>query len=77
VVAAARKRAASFGGGGAITGFRAGGVDGYKGLARRMKKALRQAPLIVPNLRITVGELVTGRTFRVEPPPVAGYFAPP
>ena len=77
VVAAARERAASFGGGGAITGFRTSGVDGYKGLARRMKKALRQAPLIVPNLRITVGELVTGRTFRVEPPPVAGYFAPP
>ncbi|MBK7197115.1 MAG: hypothetical protein IPH80_32045 [Myxococcales bacterium] len=37
---------------------RASGVDGLrKGLARRMKKALRQA-LIVPNLRITVGELV-------------------
>lgn len=77
VVAAARDRAGSFAGGGAIGGFRTSGVDAYKGLARRMKKVLRQAPLIVPNLRITVGELVTGRTFRVEPPPLTGYFTRP
>jgi len=77
VVAAARDRAGSFGGSGAIGGFRASNVDAYKGLARRMKKALRQAPLIVPNLRITVGELVTGRTFQIAPPPMAGYFAAP
>ena len=77
VIAAARDRAPSFGGSGAIAGFRTAGADGYRGLARRMKKTLRQAPLIVPNLRITVGELIAGRTFAVAPPPLTGYFAAP
>lgn len=73
VVAAARDRAASFGGAGAIAGFRTSGVDAYRGLARRMKKQVRQAPLVVPTLRVTVGELIPDRGLTVTPPPLLDY----
>ncbi|MBK9035676.1 MAG: hypothetical protein IPL61_31240 [Myxococcales bacterium] len=74
VVAAARERAATFGGAGAISGFRTSGVDGYRGLARRMKRVVRQVPLLVPNLRIAVGDLIEGRTFTIARPAASSYF---
>jgi|GEM_PF-3115553 len=77
VVARARERAGSFGGSGAIAGFRTTGTDGYRGLARRMKRAVRQAPLVVPNLRIAVGTLIEGRTFTIVRPSPATYLAAP
>ncbi len=77
VVARARERAPGFAGSGAITGFRAAGADGYLGLARRLHRAVRQAVLVVPNLRITVGDLIVGRSFAIPRPPLTSYLAPP
>ncbi len=76
VVARARERAGSFAGSGAIAGFRAGGADGYLALARRLRRAVRQAPMLLPNLRITVGALIEGRTFTIPRAPMASYLAP-
>lgn len=76
VVAAARDRAGSFGGSGAISGFRVGGLDGYRALGRRMKRVVRQAPMLVPNLRLAVGELLEGRAFSVTRPSLSSYFQP-
>lgn len=77
VVARARERAGSFPGSGAIAGFRAGDADGYRGLARRLKRAIRQGPMLLPNLRIAVGNLIEGRTFTIARPPLASYLRPP
>jgi hypothetical protein len=74
VVARARERAGSFGGSGAIAGFRTGDTDGYRGLARRLKRLVRQAPLLVPNLRIAVGNLIEGRTFAIARPDAKTYL---
>lgn len=76
VVTAARERAGSFGGSGAISGFRASGIDGYRALGRRMKRIVRQAPMLVPNLRLAVGELLEGRAFTVTRPALSSYFQP-
>lgn len=74
VVAQARERIGSFGGSGAIAGFRTGGTDGYRSLARRMKRNPRQAPMVVPNLRIAVGDLIEGRSFTIARPDPASYL---
>jgi ABC-type amino acid transport substrate-binding protein len=75
VVARARERAGSFPGSGAIAGFRAGGADGYLALARRLRRAVRQPPMLLPDLRITVGELLAGRAFAIARPPLASYLS--
>ncbi len=77
VVAKARDRASSFGGSGAIAGFRTSGTDGYRGLARRMKRAVRQSPMVVPNLRIAVGNLIEGRSFAIARPALGSYLTAP
>jgi hypothetical protein len=77
VVARARERATSFPGSGAIAGFRTGGADDYLALARRLRRALRRAPMLLPDLRITVGDLLLGRTFTIATPPLASYLSSP
>lgn len=77
VIARARERAPSFAGSGAIAGFRAGGADGYQALARRLRRAVRRAPMLLPNLRITVGALIEGRAFTIATPPLASYLPAP
>lgn len=74
VIAKARDRASSFPGSGAIAGFRTGDTDGYRSIARRLRRALRQAPLLVPNLRIAVGGLIEGRTFAIARPDAKTYL---
>lgn len=76
VVAAARARLPGFSAAGPITGFRTSGVDGYRALARRLKRVVRQAPLLVPNLRLAFDDLLVGRRFTIPTPPVADYFRP-
>ena len=76
VVARARERAVTFAGSGAIAGFRAGGTDGYAELGRRLRRKVRQAPMLQPNLRITVGGLIEGRTFAIPRPSLASYLTP-
>lgn len=77
VVARARERAASFAGSGAIAGFRPAGAEAYGALARRLRRAVRQAPMLLPNLRITVGDLIEGRSFTIARPPLTSYVTAP
>jgi ABC-type amino acid transport substrate-binding protein len=74
VVAAARARLPSFSASGPINGFRAAGGDAYRGLARRLRRIVRQAPLIVPNLRLAVDALLDGRRFAIATAPVTDFF---
>jgi hypothetical protein len=73
--ALAAERSLTFTGGGAITGFRSGSGDAYKALARRFGRPQRRGPMVIPNLRITVGELIEGRRFAIDPGDVRRYLA--
>ena len=75
VQAAAAERALTFGGAGAISGFRSGSADAYRGLARRFGRPQRRGPMVVPNLRIAVGELIEGRKFAIDPGDARRYIA--
>lgn len=75
VQALAAERAPTFAGSGAISGFRSGTADAYKPLARRFGRAPRRGPMVVPNLRIAVGELIEGRVFNVDPGDAKRYAA--
>lgn len=75
VQALAAERALTFGGSGALAGFRSGTSDAYKGLARRFGRTPRRGPMVVPNLRIAVGELIEGRVFRIDPGDAKKYAA--
>lgn len=80
LVARARERAASFAGAGALGGFRAAGATAYQDLARRLGRKLRQAPMVVPALRLAVGALLADRTLTIARPPLTSYVtaaAPP
>ena len=73
--ALAAERAPSFAGSGAIAGFRSGTADAYRALARRFGRTPRRGPMLVPSLRIAVGELVEGRTFVIDPGDAKRYAA--
>ncbi len=77
VQALAAERALSFGGSGAITGFRAASADAYRGLARRFGRPVRRGPLVIPAVRLAVGVLIDDRTFAIEPGDLRRYAAPP
>ena len=71
----AAERALTFTGSGAISGFRSGSSDAYKTLARRFGRPQRRGPMVVPNLRIAVGELIEGRVFKIDPGDARRYIA--
>lgn len=73
--AQAAERSLSFSGGGTISGFRGGSSDAYRALARRFGRKVRRGPMVVPNLRIAVGDLIEGRTFTIDPGDVRRYIA--
>lgn len=75
IQALAAERALTFSGGGAISGFRSGSSDAYKSLARRFGRPQRRGPMVVPNLRIAVGELIEGRVFKIDPGDARRYLA--
>lgn len=75
VQAAAAERALTFSGSGAISGFRPGSADAYRSLARRFGRPQRRGPMVVPNLRIAVGELIEGRRFAIDPGDARRYIA--
>lgn len=60
-----RKRIASaatrFDGGDVLAGFDTGGGEAVKGLARRFARVERRGPMVIPNLRVTVENLVEAR----------------
>jgi ABC-type amino acid transport substrate-binding protein len=73
--ARAAERAPTFGGSGPISGFRAATADAYKSLARRFGRTQRRGPMVLPNLRMTVGELIEGRAFSIDPGDARRYVA--
>jgi hypothetical protein len=75
IQASAAERSLTFAGSGAISGFRSGSSDAYKALARRFGRPQRRGPMVTPNLRIAVGELIEGRTFTIEPGDARRYVA--
>jgi ABC-type amino acid transport substrate-binding protein len=75
IQALAAERALTFSGSGAISGFRSGSSDAYKTLARRFGRTPRRGPMVVPNLRIAVGELIEGRVFAIDPGDARRYVA--
>ncbi|MEZ4402433.1 MAG: hypothetical protein R3B06_20580 [Kofleriaceae bacterium] len=77
VVTQARAQAPRFAGAAAITGFRPADAEVEQALARRLRRPLRLPPLVVPALRITVGELLVGRRFDIARPAVTSYLPAP
>lgn len=75
IQAVAAERSLTFPGAGPISGFRSGSPDAYRALARRFGRPQRRGPMVTPNLRIAVGELIEGRTLRIEPPDARRYLA--
>jgi hypothetical protein len=71
----AAEKALTFTGSGAISGFRSSNADAYKSLSRRFGRPQRRGPMVVPNLRIAVGDLLEGRTFTIDPGDVKRYAA--
>ncbi len=73
--AALAAAAATFKSDGAIAGFRADGDDGVRGIQRRFSVAVKRGPLVVPAVRLLVGDLVEGRTFAIERTPATNFVA--
>jgi hypothetical protein len=69
--------ATSFSGGEVLGGFVAGGGDRLRSLARRFAHRERRGPMVIPNLRVTVDELVETRAFSIPHVDLAGLLAPP
>lgn len=66
----------AFQGDGAIGGFRAGGADGVRAIARRFAPAERRGPMALPDVRIGLGELLGGRGFAIPRVDVKALAAP-
>lgn len=67
--------ASTFKSDGAIAGFRVDGADGVRGIQRRFSVPVKRGPLVVPAVRLLVGDLVEGRTFAIERAPVTSFVA--
>jgi hypothetical protein len=67
---AVRKKAAAsastFKGCSVLSGFRVGGADAVKSLARRFSKKERRGPMATPSIRVTVDELVEPRKLTID-----------
>lgn len=66
----------AFEGDAALGGFRAGGGEGVKAMARRMSPAERRGPMALPDVRIGFGELLAGRGFALPKADVKAWIAP-
>ncbi|MCE9580400.1 MAG: hypothetical protein K8W52_45195 [Deltaproteobacteria bacterium] len=66
----------AFEGDAAIGGFRAGGADGVKALARRFAPGERRGPMALPDVRIGLGELLAGRGFAIPRADLKTLIAP-
>ncbi len=71
--AAIAEAAASFQGDGTIVGFRSTDVETIRGIARRFSPPVKRGPLVVPAVRLVVGDLVQERTFAIERTPVTMF----
>lgn len=69
--------AATFTGDRTIGGFRAGDADAVRAIARRFTAPVKRGPLVVPSVRLVVGDLVEGRTFTIERTPATQFVVAP
>lgn len=68
--------AAAFRGDGTISGFRGADVESVAAIRRRFSPTVKRGPLVVPAVRLLVGDLVEGRTFSLERTPVTTFAGP-
>ena len=67
--------AASFKGDGTVGGFRAADGEAVKAIARRFGAPVKRGPLVVPSVRLVVGDLVEGRKLAIERTPATAFAA--
>ena len=69
--------ATGFAGGEVLAGFEAGGGDAVKALAGRFGKRERRGPMVIPDLRVAVDELVADRKPVIRRVELRGLIAKP
>jgi hypothetical protein len=70
---AAIAAAANFKGDATVASFRAGDADAVKSIARRFDAPVKRGPLVVPSVRLVVGDLVEGRKLSIERTPATTF----
>ncbi len=69
--------AGSFKGDATVGGFRASDGDAVRSIARRFSVQAKRGPLVVPSVRLVVGDLVGPRTFAIERTPPTAFASNP
>ena len=64
---------ASFKGDATVGGFRGGDADAVRAIARRFGAPVKRGPLVVPSVRLVVGDLVEGRKLAIERTPATQF----
>ena len=65
--------AGNFKGDSIIAGFRGADGDAVKSIARRFGAQIKRGPLVVPSVRLLVGDLVEGRKLAIERTPATAF----
>lgn len=65
--------AGNFKGDSTVGGFKGGDADGVKSIARRFGAPVKRGPLVVPSVRLLVGDLVEGRKLAIERTPATAF----
>jgi hypothetical protein len=65
--------AGNFKGDATVVGFRAGDAEAVKVIARRFGAPVKRGPLVVPSVRLLVGDLVEGRKLAIERTPATTF----
>lgn len=63
----------TFKGDATIGEFRAGDADAVRSIARRFAAPVKRGPLVVPSVRLVVGDLVEGRRLSIERTPATAF----
>lgn len=63
----------NFKGDGTVAGFREGDAEAVKAIARRFGAPVKRGPLVVPSVRLLVGDLVEGRKLAIERTPATAF----
>ena len=73
--AAIASAAATFKGDATIASFRGADAEGVAAIRRRFSPGVKRGPMVVPAVRLLVGDLVEGRTFAIERTPATAFAA--
>jgi len=65
--------AGNFKGDATVASFRAGDAEAVKSIARRFGAPVKRGPLVVPSVRLVVGDLVEGRKLSIERTPATTF----